>query len=234
MDSPKTTARRAGVLYLLLALLGPINAFYIPGRFIVSGDAAATARNIVADPLTYRLGILSELVVDVIFLVLVLLLYQLLQNAGRQQARLMVILVSVGVALGLVNLLNQAMPLVLLSGADFLAAFTRPQLDALSLAFLKLRTIGAYLDFVFWGLWLFPFGVLVMRSGLFPRLLGVLLIVGCIAYVAQSLTGLAVPAYQPAVALVLLPFYAIGELAMIVWLLVKGAREQPLVARPTG
>ena len=86
---------------------------------------------------------------------------------------------------------------------------------------------GTYLGMAFWGLWLFPFGVLVFKSGFLPRLLGVLLIVGCFAYLAVSVTSIVLPAYRHAVDRVMLPFYAIGELSMMVWLLVKGAKVQP-------
>ena len=81
-------------------------------------------------------------------------------------------------------------PLVLLSGADFLSVFSKPQLDALALAFLRVRSNGTSVAMVFWALWLFPFGVLVIRSGFFPRILGVLLIVGCFAYLTVSITAI--------------------------------------------
>jgi uncharacterized membrane protein YwzB len=233
MSSVKSSARRAGMLYLLLAIVGPFNTVYVPGAFIVPGDATATARNITAAELTYRLGILSELAVDVVFLVLVATLYELLKHADGLQARLMVIFVSVSVAFGLVNLLVQMAPLVLLSGAGFLSAFTKSQLDALALGFLRLRSNGIQLAIAFWGLWLFPFGVLVIKSGLFPKLLGVLLIVGCFAYLTVSGTALVAPAQRAIVDRIAMPFYLIGELSMIVYLLAKGARPQPVETRPT-
>lgn len=228
-DDPKlikAKARQAGVLYLLLAIVAPFNHIYVPNALFVSGDATATARNIIDSELTYRFGIFSGLVGSVIFLFLVLSLYNLLKDVDRKQARLMVTLVVVAVAIGSVNLLIQIAPLIFLGGADFLSAFSKAELDALALAFLKLRNGGTYVAMIFWGLWLLPFGVLVIRSGFFPRLLGILLIVGGIAYVVLSFTGIVLPAYHQTVSQIGLPFYAVGELAMIVWLLVVGAKVQ--------
>jgi hypothetical protein len=230
MDRTQAAARRTGALYLLLALIGPFNTMYIPRAFFVTGDAAATARNITAGELTYRLGILSGLVAEVVFLLVALSLYDLLREVDRRQARLMVALVSVAVGLGLVVLVLQSAPLVLLSGADFLSVFTKPQLDALALGFLRLRGSATALAVAFWGLWLLPFGLLVVRSGRFPRILGILLVIGGVAYAMLSATTLVLPAYRAGANKVLLPFYAAGELAMILWLVVKGARPAPVPA----
>lgn len=226
MTSIKSAARRTGLLYLLLTILAPFNLIYIPSAFFVTGDATATARNITAGELTYRLGIVAGLASSIIFLLVVLSLYDLLRDVDRKHARLMVVLASVGCTIGIVNQLNEMAPLILLSGADFLSAFTKPQLDALSLGFLRLRGSGTLLAMAFWGLWLLPFGILVIRSGFFPRILGVLLIVGCFAYVAVSVTSIVFPANRQLVSRLAMPFYAVGELSMILWLLIKGARER--------
>lgn len=225
MSSVKAAARRTGLLYLLLAILGPINMMYIPKAFIVSGDAAATAENIAAGELTYRLGIYTDLACHVIFLLVALGLYALLRDVNRKHARLMVALVGVGVAVGALNLVNQVAPLILLGGADFWAAFTRPQLEALAMGFLRLRSAGHLIAMVFWALWLFPFGLLVIKSRFFPKVLGVLLIVGCVGYLAVSFTGLVLPDHRAIVSQVAMPFYAVGEVAMILYLVIRGARE---------
>jgi hypothetical protein len=215
------------MLYLLLTITGYFSLMYLHAA-VVPGNATATAQNIIAAELTYRLGILSGLASNIIFLFLVLSLYDLLKDVDRKQARLMVMLVSVGVTIGIVNLLNQMAPLILLSGADWLSVFTKPQLDSLALGFLRLRNNGIYLAMAFWGLWLFPFGILVIKSRFFPKLLGVLLIVGCFAYLTVSFTSIVLPAYHRVVSQVTMPFYLAGELSMMVWLLVKGAKVQPL------
>jgi hypothetical protein len=219
----KARARKAGVLYLVFSLVAIVGEFVLPA-FVVQGDAAATAHNIAAAEFTYRIGILTGFVTLVLFIFLVVSLYRLFKDVDGWHAVLMVLLVSIGVAISLANLTIRFAPLVFLSGADYLAVFTKPQLDALALGFLKLHGDGTTVATVFWGLWLFPFGILVIRSGFFPRILGFLLIVAGCAYVTSSVTSIVLPAYRHVVSQVMMPLY-FGEIPIIFWLLIKGARE---------
>jgi hypothetical protein len=223
MSSIKETGRFTGILYLLVAITGAFSLVYVPSVVIVPGDATATARKITDAELFYRIGILSDLLSQILFTFLVLSLYHLLKDVDKKHARFMLALGLLIVPFGFVNLVNQIAPLILLSGADFLSVFTKPQLDALALGFLRLRNDGILAASAFWGLWLFPFGILVIRSGFFPKILGVLLIVACFAYLTGSFVPLVLPAYRPVVSQITLPLAAIGELSMIGWLLVKGA-----------
>ncbi|MGB7720285.1 MAG: DUF4386 domain-containing protein [Bryobacteraceae bacterium] len=223
MNSTTVKARSTGVLYLLMLIIGGLNLVYTSSYF-VPGDAAATARKIVAAQLTYRLGIVSDIAGSILFIFLVLSLYALFKDVDKKQAMLMVILVSIAVAFSLVNLVNQIAPLILLSGADFLTAFTKPQLDALALIFLKLRSGGFEVVAAFWGLWLLPFGILVIRSRFFPTILGVLLIAASFAALAHSVGFLVLPAYKYVIAPITVPIDAIGELSIALWLLIKGAK----------
>jgi hypothetical protein len=225
MSSIQSRARFAGILYLLMGITGAFNLLYIPAAFIVRGDAIATARRITEAALTYRSVILSGLVSNILFVFVVLSLYNLFKDVDKTHAMLMVIFVSVSVAGGVVNLINQIAPLILLSGADFLSVFTTPQLDALALGFLRLWSHGNYLNEAFWGLWLFPLGILVMKSRFIPRILGIFLIAACFAYLAASFTSIALPAHANIVSLAAVPFEGLGELSFVVWLLVRGASE---------
>ena len=201
-------------------------------HFIVPGDATATARNIIAGELTYRIGILTDVVALLLFILLVVSLYSLLKGVDKWHAVLMVLLVSVGVAIGLANVLNKIAPLILLSGADYLSVFTKPQVDALALGFLSLNTDGNTVDSVFWGLWLLPFGILVIRSGFLPRVLGILLIAAGFGYVTSSVTSIVLPAYSHVVSQATMPLL-FGEFPIIFWLLIKGAKvPQPQVGSP--
>jgi hypothetical protein len=223
MNSTTVKGRSAGILYLLMLIIGGFNLVYTSSYF-VSGDAAATARKIVAAQLTYRLGIVSDIAGSILFLFLVLSLYTLFKDVDKKHAMLMVILVSIAVAFSLVNLINQIAPLILLSGADFLTAFTKPQLDALALIFLKLRSGGFEVIAAFWGLWLLPLGILVIRSRFVPTILGVLLIAASFAALAHSFGFLVLPAYKHVIAPITVPIDAIGELSIAIWLLIKGAK----------
>ena len=222
MNVIQATARRAGALYFLLLIMGLVDMFGF-SHFIVSGDAAATARNIAAAEPMYRIGILTDFATLVLFVFVVVSLYKLLKDVDIWHAMLMVIFVSVGVTIGFVNLLNKIAPLVLLGGANYLSVFNKPQLDALALGFLSLNEAGNIVDSAFWGLWLFPFGILVIRSGFLPRVLGILLIVAGFAYLTISVTSIVLPAYQPIVSRVMMPL-GFGELPIIFWLLIKGAK----------
>ncbi len=227
MNSIKATARRAGALYFLFMIVGLVDMFGF--SFIVPGDATATARNIIAAELTYRIGILTDFVTLLLFIFLVVSLYNLLKGADKWYALLMVLLVSVGVTIGLVNILNKIAPLILLSRAGYLSVFTKPQLDALALSFLSLNSNGNNVDTAFWGLWLFPFGILVIKSGFFPRVLGILLMVAGLALLTISVTSIVLPAYEHVVSRAMMPL-SLGEFPIIFWLLIKGAKApQPQV-----
>jgi hypothetical protein len=228
MNSIRATARRAGALYFLFLIVGLVDMFGF-SRFIVPGDATGTARNIIAAEPTYRIGILTDFVTLLIFIFLVVSLYHLLKDVDQWYAMLMVLLVSVGVTIGLVNILNKIAPLILLSGAGYLSVFTKPQLEALALGFLNLNSHGNNIDTAFWGLWLFPFGILVIKSGFFPRILGILLMVAGFALLTMSVTSIVLPAYEHVVSRAMMPL-GLGEFPIIFWLLIKGAKvPQPQV-----
>jgi hypothetical protein len=229
MNSTKRTARVAGLLYLVMAISGFFSTMYIPSTFIVHGDATATANKIIASEWLFRIGIVSELFSATIFVFLALVLYELLQGVSKKQASLMVTLVVIAVAVAFLNELNELAALVLSRGADFLSVFEKQQRDALAMLFLTLHNYGFFIGMIFWGLWLFPFGVLVFRSGFLPRFLGVWLILGCFGYLASSFTSLLLPRYGPMVSEIAMVPEA-GELAMILWLLIRGAKDQPLQA----
>jgi hypothetical protein len=227
MHPTDKAARVAGALYLSLVITGPFSLIYVPNKLIVHGNATATAANILAHETLFRLAIVGDLIGTVLFIFAGLALYRLLSSVNRTHATVMTVLVLVSAAVAFVNVLNHIAALTLFRGADFLAAFDKPQRDALAMLFLRLYAQGIVINEIFWGLWLFPFGVLVMRSRFLPRILGALLIVNCLAWVTVSLTALLLPTYAATV-----NRYAIipetGELWIILWLLIKGARVEPL------
>ena len=229
MNSTKKAARFAGLLYVLMSIPAPLTLIYIPSTLIVSGDAAATAGNIRASESLFRLGIAGNLLGQTIFIFVGLALYELFKGVNRRLALVMLILVLVSVPIGFVNELNQIAALILLSGANFLSAFDPRQLNALLMLFLKLHGNGFLVVEVFWGLWLFPFGVLVYRSGFLPRILGVLLIPAGFAYLAVTTSHLLFPHYGDLVSRVAMVLQ-LGELPIIFWLLIMGAKDQPLDA----
>lgn len=214
--------RRAGLLYLIMGLPAPFALLYVPGLLMVHGNAAATAHNIGANQNLLRLAITGQLVSQTVFIFTVLALYDLLKGVDPWHASLMKILVLVSIPMAFLNEVNAIAALELVRNADLLSAFAGPQRDALAMLFLKLHGEGLSVTQIFWGLWLFPLGLLVYRSGFIPRILGVLLIVNSFAYPVETLTFLFQPRSGHAVSQwMLLP--QLGELWFILWLLIKGA-----------
>jgi hypothetical protein len=193
----------------------------------VPGDATATASKVRASELLLRIGIVCDLWAAIIFIFVALTLYRLLKDVDNQQAVLMVILWLVTVPITFVNALNRLAALMLVSGAGSSSGLAQGQADAMAMLFLRLYNQGNILNQIFWGLWLVPFGILVFKSGFIPRILGVFLIFAAFGYVASSATTLLSPRYGRIVSgwLMLLP--AVGEVSIVLWLLVKGVRDQP-------
>ena len=227
MEPTDKAARVAGAIYLSMVLVGPFSLMYVPGKLIVHGNASATASNILAHETLFRFGILADLLGPVLFILLGLALYRLLAGVNKTQASLMVAFVLISAAIAFMNTLNDIAALTLIrGGADFLSVFDAPHRDALAMLFLRLGFQGSVINEIFWGLWLFPFGVLVLRSRFLPRILGVWLIVNGFAYLAVSFTGLLLPQYYDVAFRSAFPAF-LGEIAIMLWLLIKGARARP-------
>jgi hypothetical protein len=226
MDAVKRQAREAGLLYMLIAATAWIGLLYVPNVLYVVGDAGATADRVRASEWLLRAGIATELFHQILQIFLVLALYRLFEGVNKALARQLVILGAlVSVPIVLVNVLNEIAALTLVGDAGFLAALPRPQLDALAYLFLRLHTRGITLAAIFWGLWLLPFGLLVIRSGFIPRALGILLIVAGCAYVVDSTTTLVLPQYANAVSSVA-SVLEIAEVPIILWLAIWGAKTR--------
>ncbi len=215
--SPLMIARIAGFLYLMVVPLGIFGSMYVPSRLIVPGDAATTANNIMASESLFRLGIVRNLLAPLVMLSVVLVLYQLFKPVNKNMARLMVIFVLLGVSISMLNQLTKFAALQLLSGADYLKVFTTEQLQALAL--LSLRLPGNIAT-IFWGLWLFPLGYLVFKSGFLPRILGVLLMMSCFGYLIGTFAIFL--GYRMNIGL----FAALGEILFLLWLLIKGVNAE--------
>ncbi len=216
--SIQKTARIAGFFYLILAICGGFAEFASRQGLIVPGDAAATVSNIRASEALFRTGILSELLGQTVFILLVLTLYRLLKRVNRNQAVLMVVLVVVAVTITCLNMLNQYAVLPLLSGADYLSVFEASQIQALVLYLLNLHKAGYLIAQVFFGLWLLPLGYLVYKSGFMPKIVGILLVVAGFGYLIDVVTFFLFPGFE----VVLSEFTFVGELVMMLWLLIWG------------
>lgn len=226
MNSTYNPGRVAGLIYLFLVVTGPLRLMYIPTKLFVPGNATATASNIAAHEMLFRLGMVSEVVSGVICIFLALALYGLLKGVNQNLAVLMVALGGVlPAALDFFNELNDAAALLLVHGANFLGVFDKPQRDALAMLFLHLYDQENFAAEIFWGLWLIPLAILVYRSRFLPRFLGVWLFVNGVAYVILSFTGLLFPQYYN-VAFNGAFLFLFGEVAFMLWLVIKGGRPK--------
>lgn len=217
-------ARVAGFLYLLSIIVGWFALMYIPDRLIKPGDAVATAHNIVVNEFLFRLAIVSDLLGGVIWLFVVLALYRLLKDVDRTQAILMVILGALmQVPLFFVNVLNYVAALLLVSDTKFLAVFPAAQRDAMAMFFLRLYHYELLASFMFAGLWLFPFGILVFKSRFLPRILGAWLVLNGFAWLAICFSGFLTPQYADAISTITFPV-TFGEIVIMLWLLIMGTR----------
>jgi hypothetical protein len=230
MTSLSKNARVAGLLYILFSVFGVVRLIYIPNTLIVHGNAAATANNIAAHELLFRLGIVSYLLAAAGWIFVALALYRLLKEVNQSLAVLMVILGSlVSVPIFFMNAVNDAAALLFARGGDFLTVFDKPQREAFVMLFLRLHHQGDLANEIFWGLWLIPFGLLVYRARFLPRILGVWLMAGCFGYLALSFTGLLFPRYEDIVFTYTQPL-TMSEVGIMLWLVIKGAKEQRLAA----
>jgi hypothetical protein len=227
MDSLRGTARLAGLLYVLVALMTPFVLLYVPGQLEAPGDASATVAKIAANQGLFIAAILVGLVSQVFFVVVVLALYRLLRGVDAQLAGLMAAFILLQAPVAFLGLSHDVATLQFIRGGQFLDVFDPPHRDALALLMVNVDRQGVLVSQVSWGLWLLPLGVLVIRSGFLPRVLGFWLLLNGLAYLALSGIGIVAPEYRAAAFNWSMPFM-FGELALALWLLVMGIRlESP-------
>ena len=220
-SSLRLMARIAGALYLLTILTGIFSAGYVSGKLVVSGDAAATAANILAHPGLLQLGFAVYLIEMACQVAITALFYNLLKPAGRNVSLVAAFLGLTGCVIKTFSRLFFIAPLFILGVAHYLSVFSAEQLQALALLFLKVNDRGAGIALVFFGFYAILTGYLIIKSTFLPRILGVLSVVGGLGW----LTFL-----YPPLGSRLFPFIAIfailGAASLILWLLVKGVNEQ--------
>lgn len=226
MNSNKKTSRMAGFWYLLVAIFGAFIDMIVVPKLYASGDAATIVNNILTSERLFRLGILSILITTICFLFLANALYKLFKSVDQDLVRLMVIFIIASVPGAYLQTLKFA-PGLLLSGAGYLSAFEPAQLQALAMAFLDLEKLGSNITFIFYGLWMFPLGRLVFKSGsgFIPKALGVLLMVGCFGYLFKFLTVFFALNYG-AITSPGMTIAITAEVLCILWLLITGPKDQ--------
>jgi hypothetical protein len=222
---PGASARIAGLWYLLLAVCAFFSTLAVDGKIFVPGNAAATAANMLANAWLFRLGIVSDLVGEVGLLFAGLAFYRLFAAVDRHQSRTLLALVVAAVPIAFLVTLNKCAPIILLGDAVFLKSFEPAQLQTLAMLFIELHKYGILIVSVFWGLWLLPLGILAYKSGFFPKIFGILLIVNFASYMVNEFLAFLFPEARLLIAPVMTVLLAIGEIPFLFWLLIRGARN---------
>lgn len=224
--SNRSTGRLCGLLYLVVVLTGMFSLAYVPSRLIVRDDASATFHNIASSELLFRTGIVSSFACYTAFLFLLVYLYKLLRPVNANYAKIMVVLAVVSVPISFINIQHKFAVLSLVTNPDYLKVFSTDQLQSQVSFYLHQYDKGILIVSVFWGLWLFPFGYLVYRSGFMPKILGIILMLGCFGYIinvtghtfSSNYARLGISTY------ISLPA-SIGEISTCLWLLFVGAKN---------
>ena len=221
MNSINKTARAAGSLYLVIFCLGIFAELFIRQNLIVPGDAERTVNQIMASESLFRLSLVSDLIRYTLLILLPLVLYQMLKPVNKNMALIMLVVALASVPISMLNMLNYFAVLMLLNNTGYLGAFGADQFPAQVMFFIDLYGYGAYIP-QFLGIWLLPLGYLVFKSGFLPRILGVLLMIGCFGYLIDAVSFFL---FGNAIAtLGLIAF--IGELVFALWLLIKGVNVE--------
>lgn len=216
--SPRKAARLAGVLYLLVIIFGMFSEVYVSQRFLVPGNTVETSQNIIASEFLYRIGFVADLIHHTCFFLVSIALYLLFKEVNKNQALVMMLFGVASVPVMMLNMLNQYIPLILLSGADYLTVFSTTQLQALAMLFLDFHSYGYYIAGIFTGLYMIPLGQLVQDSGFIPKNIGLLVKVGGVGYLVNVFTIFLLPRYE-VVSYLGLAVSVIAELSLIYGLL---------------
>ncbi len=220
--SPRKAIKYLRILYPIWIVFGLFGIMYVPGKIIVAGDATTTAANLVANELLFRMGIVGSLITQLLQIFVVLVLYKLFKSVNKGNASLMVMFALVGIPISMLNTLNRVAALLILNGADYLTAFTEGQLHALAMLFLNFNEQGVIIASVFWGLWLIPQGMLIRKSGWFPRILGNLMVLAGLSYLLGTFVHLLLPNFEAISPI--LEIMTFGEVIFMGWVLFKGAK----------
>src|SRR4051812_40824184 len=221
-QSQNSSARAAGFFWLITFITGAF-AMYLGGRFVVSGDAAATARNVLANETAFRIGTAGNLIAGVCYVVATILVYKLFKPVNKTVSLVAACFSLLGCGLGAVVALFNFAPLALLNGSKHLAVFTTEQLQALALTSFSLGGRANEVALLFFGLHIGLIGYLIVNSALLPRTLGALLIIGGVCYELNSFASfVAAPFAKSLFPFILLPAF-FAELVLTLWLLAKGA-----------
>lgn len=223
MSANKKTARLAGLLFLIMVIFGLFAEIFFRQKIFVSNDMAATASNILSNVFLYRIGVTSDILMSLCYLLTALILWKLLSSVNRSLASAMVVFATAGSVLLIFNILNELAPLYILSGNDYLGAFNASQRQSLAMLFFNLYLHGYMIGQIFFALWVLPLGILIYKSGFIPGVFGILFIIETIFGLMSVIIHLLVP--NGTLETILLLPGTIAEFSFMFWLLIRGINE---------
>lgn len=224
--SNKKLARIAGLIYLCVVLTGLFSLMYVPSKLIVPDNPSLTYQNIASSQLFFRLWILSGLLCYTFFLFLPLVLYKLLKPVDESYAKLMVLLAIISVPMFFLNVQNEFTVLSLVNDTKNHFGLPAEQIQSQVMIHLEQFKNGMRIIHIFSGLWLFPFGYLVFKSGFLPKFLGVLLMLGCFGYLINFVGHTLIPNYSKiGISSYISMPASLGEIGTCLWLLIMGAKN---------
>jgi hypothetical protein len=224
MNSKIKLARVAGFLYLLIIGFGLIAQIFVRDALVDYNNATITANNILTSEFLFRFGFVSELLMLICDIGVTTILFILLKDFSKNLSLASTFFRIASIIILSVIALSHYAALFILSGANYLMVFNSRQLDALALLSIRLHGAGYNISLLFFGVHLIFLGYLIYKSGLFPRVLGVLLLIGGICYIVNSLTWFLFPDFVKIIYPAILIPCSIGELLFSLWLLIKGVR----------
>ena len=222
--SMNKTARFAGLLYLTMIIGGIISLAYIPSQLIISESASKTLENIINSEFLFIIGMAIGIITFLIHILLPLVLHKLLHKINKFHANLMVIFSLISVTIFFVNILNKFSVLTLIKNTEYTQSTIELQNQVMF--YIDNYNNGLEISQIFWGLWLFPFGYLVYKSGFLPKFLGLLLMVGCFGYLITFFGGFLFSNYNNTIISEIAGYPApLGEFGICLWLLIMGTNK---------
>lgn len=226
MTSNKKTARIAGLIYLAIVITGIFSLLYVPSKIITWDNATKTFNTISTNQYLFRLGIVSGLACYTFFLFLPMVLYKLLKPVNETYAKIMVALAILSVPLYFLNVQNEFTILSLVEGSNYVNGFSREQVQSMVMMYLEQYENGMRVVHIFSGLWLFPFGYLVFKSGFLPKILGIVLMLGCFSYLINFIGNTLLSNYsQMGIGSYIQLPASVGEIGICLWLLIVGVQN---------
>lgn len=227
----KLYAQLAGLLYLVIAIIGGFSIGYMPSEIVVDGNATLTFQNLMKHQELFRWGIAGDIAVMVIEIVLTVMLYQLFKSISTTGLTVATYSrLAMAIIMG-INLINYMIPAIIMAQPEYLSAFTSEQLESLTLLFLNAHRYGELAWQLFFAVHLFMLGYVIRKSGNLPKWLGILMLIGAVGYGGDSFTQLVLINSELLSGLFtsLLVLAVIAEFWFAFYLLIKGVNNRELI-----